>query len=324
MAETSIAWTETVGPNGEKVGGYTFNPWLGCHKISAACKHCYAESWAKRFQRPNLWRGERQRTSVAYWRKPLQWAAEARVNGTRPRVFCASLADVFEVVDDETLSAQMDQWKRDLWDLIRQTPELDWLLLTKRPQNVQRWRDDIDLPNVWLGVTVESQEEAEKRIPRLVLLPGAVHFISAEPLLGPLDLTRIRTPRGSYLNAFTLDISTASGEIFAGPPAGANPVSWVICGGESGSWDRPSHPDWFRSLREQCKQFRAAFFFKQWGEWHPETDETTHAPQVWLLPDGTRGQKGAPGAAFMAQRPTRLTAPLLDGQRYNESPRRNQ
>jgi protein gp37 len=150
MAETSkIEWTDA-----------TFNPWVGCTKISPACDHCYAEGWAKRAGNPELWQGERRRTSVANWRMPVKLNAKAMAEGRRRRVFCASLADVF----DNQVPAE---WRADLWALIRATPMLDWQLLTKRPQNIARmlpanWGKG--WPNVWLGTTVENQTEANRRI----------------------------------------------------------------------------------------------------------------------------------------------------------------
>lgn len=145
MAENStIEWTT-----------HTFNPWIGCTKVSAACDNCYAEAWAERFKQVE-WgpHGARKRTSDANWQKPIKWNREAEGAAERPRVFCASLADVFD-----NHKSILPEWRADLWSLIRDTPKLDWLLLTKRPQNVNRyipqeWRDNGWPPNVWLGTTV--------------------------------------------------------------------------------------------------------------------------------------------------------------------------
>lgn len=247
MAETKIEWAD-----------YTFNPWVGCTKISPACDHCYAETWAKRAGHPELWQGQRRRTSDANWKQPLKWdrAAKYSMSGRRPKVFCASLADVFDNQADP-------QWRSDLFQLIEDTPNLDWLLLTKRPQNIERmsWpRWDAGWPrNIWLGTTVENQEQANLRIPHLLTVPTRIHFLSCEPLLGPLDLRNIQPRDRDELNAL------AGFDFDQGLPGHA--VDWVIAGGESGPKARLSHPDWFRSLRDQCADAGAAFFFKQWGEW---------------------------------------------------------
>jgi protein gp37 len=226
MAENSrIEWTD-----------HTFNPWVGCAKVSPACDHCYAESWARRAGQLGLWQGERRRTSAANWQKPLKWERDY-IPGAR--VFCASLADVF----DNQVPAE---WRDDLWSMIRATPNLDWQLLTKRPQNIAKmlppdWGDGY--PNVWLGTTVENQTEAHRRIPHLLAVPATVRFLSCEPLLDPLDLTRM----------------------FHSPLAFAQSMHWVICGGESGSGWRPMNLEWARSLRDQCKDAGVPFFMKQMG-----------------------------------------------------------
>ena len=253
MAEhTKIEWAH-----------HTFNPWLGCTAISAACDHCYAEAWAKRFGEPELWAGTRRRTSAANWAQPLTWNRRAKAEGRRYRVFCASLADVFD-------NQVPVSWRDDLWALIERTPHLDWLLLTKRPQNIakmlppgERWGDG--WPHVWLGTTVETQKEAERRIPQLLSVPARLRFLSCEPLLGPVDLTAI--PRTRTVG-------------FMRPLDGRfNRIDWVIAGGESGQHARPMHPDWARSLRDQCATAGTAFFFKQWGEYRPAPEE--ELPEEW-------------------------------------------
>lgn len=236
MAERSkIEWTD-----------HTFNPWTGCTKVSPACDHCYAEGWAKRSGHVE-WgpHGARRRTKT--WGNPVKWNARLEGTGRRERVFCASLADVF----DNHRSIEQS-WRDDLWALIERTPNLDWLLLTKRPQNIQRfipadWLDRGCPENVWLGATAENQEEADRRIPHLIAIPASVRFLSMEPLLGPVDLTR--------WSGLVDDCDFG--------------LDWIITGGESGPGARPSHPDWFRSLRDQCVNANVAFHFKQWGEWLP-------------------------------------------------------
>jgi len=226
---THIEWTAAA----DGTPGATFNPWTGCTKVSAACDHCYAESWAKRSGLVQWGNYPRRRTSEDYWRQPLKWNRQAERTGVRRKVFCASLADVFD-------NQAPAQWRSDLWALIELTPRLDWLLLTKRPQNIAKMLPSTwgtGWPNVWLGTTGENPEEC-RRIDHLRRVPAVVRFLSCEPLLAEIrpDLTGI---------------------------------SWVICGGESGPNARPMHPDWARSLRDQCQAAGVPFFFKQWGEWAP-------------------------------------------------------
>lgn len=233
---------------------HSFNPWVGCSKVSAACKNCYAEAWAKRSGLVQ-WgeNAERRRTSDANWRKPLVWNNQA--NGTRPRVFCASLADVFE--DHPTIQPG---WRADLGRLIACTDKLDWLLLTKRPENVYRMLPDFwvnfaepyAMPsNVWIGTTVENQEEADRRIPELLKIPAKVRFLSCEPLLESIDLHAVTMADGDNLDRELMHLGYGTA------------IDWVIAGGESGGSARPSHPDWFRSLRDQCKSAVVPFFMKQ-------------------------------------------------------------
>ncbi|MDU7524166.1 MAG: phage Gp37/Gp68 family protein [Roseomonas mucosa] len=257
MAEsTLISWADD-----------TFNPWIGCQIASPACDHCYAESWAKRFGRPWGPHGERQVTSEANWRAPLRWNTAAERAQRRRRVFTASLADIF---DNKAPEGARDR----LWALIRDTPWLDWLILTKRPQNIAGmlppdWRDGY--PNVWLGVTVENQVELDRRVPILRSIPAKVRFLSCEPLLSEITF-RWRPwvqerPDGSegHLDALL-------------------GIHWVICGGESGSQARPMHPDWARKLRGECAEAGVAFHFKQWGRWLPFYDRDQEDPDWRRVP----------------------------------------
>lgn len=217
---------------------HTFNPWWGCTKVSPACDHCYAESLAKRYGH-GVWGKDAPRRFFGdkHWAEPLQWNREAESARERRRVFCGSMCDVME--DREDLRAPRVR----LFNLIAETPHLDWLLLTKRPQNFRKflpWGDTpgLERPNVWLMTTVESQEYVW-RAERLVDIPAVVHGISYEPALGPLDISR--------------DLQDG--------------INWVIAGGESGGGARPPHPDWFRQARDQCVAANVPFFFKQNGEW---------------------------------------------------------
>jgi protein gp37 len=249
MSEKSaIEWTD-----------HTFNPWWGCTKVSQGCKHCYAETLSNRFGKAE-WgpSGVRIKTSAANWKQPLKWNRQAKENGTRYRVFCASMADVFE---DKLDQPELNDWRRELFQLIINTPHLDWQLLTKRPENVNRMIEratgfgDSEMwfhaaRNVWIGTSVENQETADERIPHLLHIPAAVRFLSVEPLLGAVDLGLAGTVPSDISPQYRLVGSM---------------IHWVIVGGESGRGARPMHPDWVRSIRDQCNEAGVPFFFKQWG-----------------------------------------------------------
>lgn len=221
MAENSgIEWTH-----------HTFNPWIGCQKVSAACDFCYAEVWDNRFG-GERWGPHAARTRTKTWGNPIKWQKQAVAKGKRYRVFTASLADVFD--NHRTIDPS---WRRELWALIRSCPDLDFLMLTKRPKNITRflpddWGDGYH--NVWLGATVEDQAAAD-RAHALIDVPAVVHFLSMEPLLGSVDLSKV-----------------------------IHGLEWVITGGESGANYRPADPNWFRSLRDQCAAANVPFLFKQW------------------------------------------------------------
>ncbi|MBE2200426.1 MAG: phage Gp37/Gp68 family protein [Anaerolinea sp.] len=251
---------------------HTFNPWMGCAKVSEGCRNCYAErDFDHRFGKVK-WgaQGKRVRTSAANWKKPLKWNREATESGRRALVFCASLADVFE---DKSDQPEMDDWRADLMAMIQATPSLDWLLLTKRPENVMRllnvaWEklggDTVTAlpPNVWIGVSVENQEQADKRIPALLKIPVGVRFLSMEPLLGPVDLSRVEF-KASSVASYVHNVLDFKG-------TQAPTIDWVIVGGESGPNARQMDSDWARSIRDQCQAAGVPFFFKQWGEYWPD------------------------------------------------------
>ncbi|AWV02716.1 hypothetical protein DM992_25425 [Burkholderia sp. JP2-270] len=231
--ETRIEWTH-----------HTFNPWWGCVKVSAACDNCYAETWAKRLGE-GLWGPNTPRRffGEAHWKEPLKWDREAASEKTRRRVFCASMADVFENRPD------LIDARHRLLDLIAETPNLDWLLLTKRIHLVRKQLPKgYEFPkNVWLGTTVEDQATAKKRIKYLLEFSSpSVRFLSCEPLLSALDLSEylVRNEKG-------------------------NRVDWVIAGGESGPRSRPMDPAWPSALQRQCAKAKVPFHFKQWGHWAP-------------------------------------------------------
>lgn len=217
---SSIEWTT-----------HTFNPWWGCTKVSDGCKHCYAETLAKRYNH-KVWgpTAERRLMSDNYWRNPLIWNKQAEKENIRFRVFCASMADVFEE------RAPLDQRER-LWDIIKQTPFLDWQILTKRPERIidalpSDWGDGYD--NVWLGTSIEDSRVIH-RISHLIKVPATIHFLSIEPLIGPIH------------------------------PLPLTNIQWVIVGGESGPGARPMEREWVIDIRNQCQSARVPFFFKQWG-----------------------------------------------------------
>lgn len=268
---------------------HTFNPWEGCQRVSPGCMHCYAETrnhrWAGDDSSKILWgpKAPRRRTVPSNWFKPLKWNREAAAAGRRDRVFCASLADVFE--DREELVP----WRLELLDLIRKTPSLDWLLLTKRPENVRPmltaaaeglrtkliteapspasvalfelhnwlalWLTGTPPANVWLGTTAEDQERADWRIPVLLDVAAVVHFVSAEPLLERVDLVKAFGSRGALRQALGRDLASLH----------HHTLDWLIIGGESGSGARPFFVEWARSLLDDCERLMVAPFVKQLG-----------------------------------------------------------
>ena len=226
MAETTeIAWTDS-----------TFNPWWGCTRVGAGCDNCYAAALDKRTGGDH-WGADREYRVMSdeNWKKPMRWQRKATqfetVAGRRRRVFCASMADVFDK------KAPVEQRER-LWGVIRSTSRLDWQLLTKRPSNIAKylppdWEDGYS--NVWLGATVENTKHGIPRIDELKGVPAKIRFLSIEPLLedlGDLDLEGIH---------------------------------WVIVGGESGPKARPMKKEWMLNIRNQCLEQNVPFFFKQWG-----------------------------------------------------------
>jgi len=260
----------------------TFNPWIGCTKVSDGCKLCYAERRDKRFikgqaEAPHWGAGApRVLTSDANWKEPLKWNKEALASGTRRRVFCASLADVF---DPEVPTG----WRQRLLALIDATPNLDWLLLTKRPQWIPTLMDEamsgnfepdktfaVHMPNVWLGTTVENQDVSVPRIRALLDINAKVRFLSCEPLLGPLDLQALQLVPGYPLFRFWpltgAYIDEGMDEPYTRP--NAQRINWVIAGGESGPGCRAAEEQWFVSLRNQCAAAKVPFFMKQMGG-HP-------------------------------------------------------
>jgi protein gp37 len=323
MAETNIEWAD-----------YTFNPWRGCSKVSPGCANCCAEKLSKR--NPEVlgeWgpKGRRSIAAESYWKLPMKWERKAKKAAARKRVFCLSMGDV---CDDRP---ELIEPRERLKGMIAQTPNLDWLLLSKRPENYARlfgWGDSWPR-NVWLGTSVENQEEADKRIPHLLACPAAVRFLSVEPMLGPVDLTRIDWAYGE--NEFTIPAGRRLQKRFIHAlrgycnDGGQTKIDWVICGGESGPNARPMHPDWARSLRDQCVAARVPFFFKQWGEWAAETAIGATKLQAMTLKKMKVLDGRLAGQAFhsgywedktvMLRVGKARAGRLLDGREWNEYPR---
>lgn len=251
MGESSkISWTDA-----------TFNPWHGCVEVSPGCQGCYARDFSKRIghgkRLPMIWGvdADRKPMSEAYWRAPLKWNRDAARDGVRRRVFCASMADVFELLPARNTRAceVVSRGRERLWPLIESTPWLDWLLLTKRPENIRvlaPWQsvrsraDESPWPaNVWVGTTAEDQRRANERIPILLDTPAAIRFVSYEPALERVD--------------FRPFLATTRG-------AGAG-IDWLIIGGESGHDARQFNIDWARQALRQTKGTSCRPFVKQLG-----------------------------------------------------------
>lgn len=306
MKDSKIEWTH-----------HTFNPWIGCTRVSPGCVNCYAETMMADRYKKVKWglTGERKRTSADYWKQPHKWNREAAAAGERRRVFCASLADVFEYKKDQ--SRDMHSWRTELFSLIRMTPHLDWLLLTKRPELVfpiAPWFiNEIEkYPNVWIGTSVETQEYADKRIPELLKIPAVVRFLSVEPLLGSVNLKRIMSENGSAFYDVLTNNRYLRYTKLKDPAKKPGKIDWVIVGGESGHNARPMHPEWVRSIRDQCRNADVPFFFKQWGEWYPVDARRLYAENAGRV-DWTDNHAALRIGKHRAGR-------LLDGREWNEFP----
>lgn len=294
MGENShIEWTD-----------HTFNPWIGCTKVSPGCENCYAEVLSHRRVWALWGKGKpRTRTSPTTWKSPFKWNEEAMKSQRRRRVFCASLSDVFD--------AEVDPgWRTDLWEIVRTTPYLDWLILTKRPENIVKmlpsdWGDG--WRNVCLMTSVEDQVRAE-RIAQLIKIPAQFRALSIEPLLGPVELA----------------------------PEWMQHLDWVIVGGESGHGARPIHPEWVQALQRQCFDHEVKFFFKQWGCWSPDETfansewtnvayfDSPSSKPVFLKKLGREERKdirsNPGGKLFLFHAFKEETGNLMDGKRYLAHP----
>lgn len=335
---TAIEWTDA-----------TWNPLRGCTRVSAGCQHCYAEKVAARFSGPGQpyeglihprtrgWNGQIKMLPHLL-RQPLSWKKPRRI-------FVNSMSDLFHgSVPAEFIDA--------VFAVMAQAPHHTFQVLTKRPDRMlaylsEPWRleniyaqwcgtsgsppeaEDWPLPNVWLGVSVENQATADERIPLLLQCPAAVRWLSCEPLLGRVDLCE---HLGMWWNQTMGCFEGTGQQINARRFMGQKRVGWLVAGGESGHGARPMHPDWARSLRDQCAAAGVPFFFKQWGEWEvasaangwtgslmPATGERL----TWLGSDGrTANPSGLnlPNAYAMARGGKRKTGRLLDGIEHNAYP----
>lgn len=308
MKDSNIQWTDN-----------TQNFWIGCTKVSPGCAHCYAEARDIRFAGGAHWGkgAARQRTAAANWRQPLKWNREAEghhysptrpereMNAFgwsphRPRVFCSSLSDIFD--------AEVPiEWFAEAMNVVRECRNMDWQLLTKRPENfkervagainhlsqgeatdeafaqiewLQGWQSGNRIPaNIWMGTSVENQECGNLRVPALLMIPAKIRFLSCEPLIGPVDLTRVEFGPSGSVNHTRQSVLTPTymGRFDA-------KIHWVIIGGESGANARPFAVEWARSLVEQCRAAGVAAFVKQLGA-VVHTDGISAPGAAW--PDGS-------------------------------------
>lgn len=384
--DSKIEWTD-----------HTFNPWWGCTHVHEGCRHCYAETWAQRFGVKWGPTGVRRVASEKQWAEPLKWNRLAQKAGVRAKVFCASMADVFEdtdiqlchqsapeikmwkmnepnghdwqwgagvVLDDPSsgVPLTLDDVRKRLFSLIDQTPWLDWQLVTKRPENIQRMTpayayhacETGDCPhdrqsecasdderkyrdNVWLLTSVSDQDSADKQIPDLLKCRALspVLGLSVEPLLGPIRLDRLNDGSNGWIDClggvwghgFSSNNQGDGTEEIPDGTTGNQIIDWVIVGGESGQHARPVHPEWVRSLRDQCAH--VPFFFKQWGEWaplhgtsYPHGDEEDEGPYpwTWISTDGELSQSGSRPDAVMQKVGKTLAGRILDGRTWDEFP----
>jgi protein gp37 len=247
----------------------TLNFWAGCTKVSPACDHCYAEKMSGRLWKVQWGPRQKRKFFLGAADSLVKLDRKAKREGTRPLVFINSLSDLF---DNEVDNA----FRMDAFKAMSLCTELTFLVLTKRIGNVERYlkRDSLAFDmvtsgRVWLGITVVNQEEVNRDVPKLLEVPAAVRFLSIEPMLAPISLR--------WLSAWP---DRADGRHAENPSGttnhldGLRRLNWVICGAESGPGARPMHPDWPRSLRDQCGAAGVPFLFKQWGEWLPINQQT--------------------------------------------------
>jgi protein gp37 len=320
MMATKIEWAEE-----------TWNPITGCTKISEGCQHCYAERMAKRLRgRFGYPADEPFRVTLHPDRleQPLRWRKPRRV-------FVCSMGDLFH---DAVSYGFIDGVMRTIGICHLENRGHKFLILTKRPKRMLHyftrgmfmlhdrkgqsnhggwadWNKDEPWSNLWLGVTVENQQRADERILILLQTPAAVRFVSMEPMLGSTDLGRA-CPCGYYC-----DESVGHVDHPFWTPGIKPGIGWVIVGGETGPSARPMHPDWVRSIRDQCMEAGVSFFFKQWGEWAPWLSGFNKTTGILVRPDGSIGKPGDGTTGVGMSRVGRKRAGrLLDGREWNEYP----
>ena len=290
---TKIEWAEeTINPVRTVDGGYH------CTKISPGCSMCYAERFNKRFGNGKPF--DAAPTEFVLWKKPLQDVLRWR----KPRlVFVQSMGDLFHPdVPFEIVT--------NIFGTMHSVKKHTYMILTKRPERMAefiRWYSKWigfnawprEYPHVWLGVTAENQEQADKRIPVLLQTPAAVHYLSIEPML-------------SHISLSTIDLGGAGRW---GRNYGMPQIDWVICGGETGPGARPMHPDWARSLRDQCQAAGVSFFFKQHGEWM-----WWHQDGIPYVADGLKARHEWPDKSHSFRVGKKAAGRLLDGREWNEMP----
>ncbi len=310
MSKSAIEWTD-----------YSWNPVTGCTPVSEGCANCYAQHMAQRLKgRYGYPKDDPFRPGTVHedrMEEPLRWKKPRRV-------FVCSMGDPFhDAVRTETIDR--------ILEVILACPQHTFMLLTKRPQNIERKLYEITeanpirelgdndyIPNLWFGVSVENQAAANERIPELLKTPAAVRFVSCEPLLGPVDLERY------LINC--ADCGNRGSSAYVGqehdlcfhvcPKKGEGPrLDWVICGGETGPGARPMHPDWVRSLRDQCWEAEVPFFFKSWGNWRE-----CQPPNEWINEDPKKYTLTKAHNSYFVRLNRRAAGRVLDGQTWSQWP----
>lgn len=301
MGKTTIEWTATRNPNGTITQGRVWNPTVGCTPASNGCVNCYAQRMYHRFYQDAPF--SKIQLHPERFDDPLRWRNPSRV-------FVDSMSDLFHP------DVPMEYILR-VWITMTYAQNQTFLILTKRPERMKLFIEeylpgawwlatatlkllDFPLPNVWLGVSAEDQRSADERIPILLGTPAAKRFISVEPMLGPVDLTNINGALTTWQNNGGVDC------------VDEGKLRWVICGGETGPGARPMHPDWARSLRDQCQDTGVPFFFKSWGDWEPAyVSMGLNAKfRVFTFPDGQT----------MYHTGKKKAGRSLDGREWNEFP----
>lgn len=312
----------------------TWNPVTGCTKISEGCQNCYAERMSKRlagrcgYPKDNPFQVTFHPDKLD---EPLRWRKPSRI-------FVCSMGDLFHEDVPEA-------WIFDIYTTMERCSQHTFLLLTKKIDRAARILHKFTgrtwpLPNVWLGVTAENQARANERIPILLQIPATKRFVSVEPMLGPVDLTKLTLgPNGHGLD-FCLNSLTGWSTVY---PKGTDRrkimrndeftcLDWVICGGETGPGARPMHPDWVRSLRDQCQAAGTSFFFKSWGDWQEGSALDTNAKHMIVLNSGETVEPGhelsiSQREKWQYLRPCMMSrvgkknaGRLLDGQTWEQRP----